>query len=304
MMDDQGSIERFVSLEDDDSSKKKTQWQNAVSELKTSASCASGVANKKKDAANAAELVRLNRACIRRFVNVFFAFYRALHLWEVKEAVPDVAASFDCGIRLHHIVAASDDFSRLSMHWDLMPAAKLNYVHDFSGFFNCISQVVYFVHLFQNHHMITQLFILCTEHSLTSSFQVIYFHNPEYERRPQERKRVVEIAKGRVEEDFDSEKKITALQILPPLLQLYPEVEVAHADEACLAHVSKGRHLWLFAGRTLYLIAPKNEDKDDETNPFSSRMRVLHSRDVAPLLKAYLDSSSSCSSVHLGRESI
>lgn len=47
---------------------------------------------------------------------------------------------FDCGIRLHHIVAASDDFSRLSMHWDLMPAAKLNYIHDFSGFFNCISQ--------------------------------------------------------------------------------------------------------------------------------------------------------------------
>jgi hypothetical protein len=57
-----------------------------------------------------------------------------------QEAVPDVEKGFDCGIRLHHIVAASDDFSRLSMHWDLMPAAKLNYIHDFSGFFNCISQ--------------------------------------------------------------------------------------------------------------------------------------------------------------------
>ena len=101
----------------------------------------------------------MNRICIRRFVNVFGAFYRMLHLWEIKHRVDlgaEAAAgdSFDCGIRIHHIVAASDDFSKLSMHWDLMPAAKLNYVHDFRGYFNCISQVV-------------------------------YFHNPEYERRMQ-----------------------------------------------------------------------------------------------------------------------
>ena len=35
-----------------------------------------------------------------------------------------------------------------------MPAAKLNYVHDFRGMYNCVSQV-------------------------------IYFHDPEYQRRPQ-----------------------------------------------------------------------------------------------------------------------
>lgn len=118
---------------------------------------------------------------------------------------------------------------------------------------------------------------------------MVYFHNPEYERRPQERKRVAEIAKGMVEED----KNITALQILPPLLQLYPEVEVAQADEACLANIPKPK--WLFAGRTLYLIAPRqcdSKDAEDDANPFSSRMRVLHSSmGVAPLLQAYLDSS-------------
>jgi len=57
---------------------------------------------------------------------------------------PPEDASFNCGIKLHHILAASDDFNKLSMYWDLMPAAKLNYVHDFRGYFNCILQVVYF----------------------------------------------------------------------------------------------------------------------------------------------------------------
>lgn len=94
--------------------------------------------------------VKLNVACLRRFVNTFLAFYRTLQLWETRETVVmpnrDVAASAtstrqDCGICLHHVVAASDEFSKLSMHWDMMPAAKLNYVHDFRGFFNCISQV-------------------------------------------------------------------------------------------------------------------------------------------------------------------
>lgn len=121
VMDDQGSIERLP----------EDQEQQRLQALRPSAS---------KDPN--AELVRLNRACVRRFVNVFFALYRALHLWEAREPVRAADSGFDCGIRLHHIVAASDDFSRLSMHWDLMPAAKLNYVHDFSGFFNCISQVL------------------------------------------------------------------------------------------------------------------------------------------------------------------
>lgn len=77
-----------------------------------------------------------------------------MHLWGAKEPVAGDRASGDLGIKIHHIVAASDDFSKMSMHWDLMPAAKLNYIHDFRGYFNCISQVV-------------------------------YFHNQEYERRPQ-----------------------------------------------------------------------------------------------------------------------
>jgi hypothetical protein len=48
----------------------------------------------------------------------------------------------DCGIKLHHIMASTDEFSKLSMHWDLMPAARLSYSHDFKGLYNCVSQVI------------------------------------------------------------------------------------------------------------------------------------------------------------------
>lgn len=86
--------------------------------------------------------VVLSRICLRRMVNSFLVLYRHMHCWEAREEVEgDGAGDADCGIKLHHILAASDDFSRLSMHWDLMPGAKLTYVHDFRGLFNCVSQV-------------------------------------------------------------------------------------------------------------------------------------------------------------------
>ena len=132
---------------------------------------------------------------------------------------------------------------------------------------------------------------------------MVYFHNPEYERRAQERKRVADVATGIVE-STDDDKKITALQILPPLLQLYPEVEVLHADDSCcltdrVIGISEGGIgpqgnfccRWMFAGRTLYLVVFSREKEDtaaEENCPFSSCMRVLHSRNVAPLLQAYL----------------
>lgn len=140
VLDDQGSIEKCgvqaVSNRPDGSVSSK--WQNAVQGLSGS-----------HDKRSGEDLVQLNRTCIRRFVNVFLSFYRSMHLWEIKQSVADSSCSTggqkqepNCGIRIHHVVAASDDFNKLSMHWDLMPAAKLNYVHDFRGYFNCISQVV------------------------------------------------------------------------------------------------------------------------------------------------------------------
>lgn len=86
--------------------------------------------------------VVLTRICIRRLVGTFLVLYRHMHCWEAKELVEEEEGDTDCGVKMHHILAASDDFSRLSMQWDLMPGAMLNYVHDFRGLFNCVSQVL------------------------------------------------------------------------------------------------------------------------------------------------------------------
>jgi hypothetical protein len=60
--------------------------------------------------------------------------YRHLHFNEHAEASPRRDNEcFDCDIKAHHLVASTDDFSGVAMHWDVMMAAKLNYIHDFPG---------------------------------------------------------------------------------------------------------------------------------------------------------------------------
>lgn len=240
--------------------------------------------------------VRMTRICVRRFVNAFFAMYRCMQAWSLRQTVPDAPTGFDCGIRIHHVVASSDDFSKISMHWDLMLGAKLNYIHDFRGYFNCISQV-------------------------------IYFHDPDYQRRPQDKKRISVISSGLVQEDPDASvapashpqqkhhhhqhqegNPINAIHMVPPLMQLYPEIEVRHADDVgdLLHRASQGKWTWLFAGHTLYLVAPPapqgaastHQAKVDATaEPIHSirNVRFLHHRHVAPLLNAYLAEQAPCS---------
>jgi hypothetical protein len=71
--------------------------------------------------------------------------YRHMHFHEHAQVSPRSSYEyFDCSIKDHHIVASTDDFSGIAMHWDIMIAAKLNYIHDFPGMFNCVSQVAYF----------------------------------------------------------------------------------------------------------------------------------------------------------------
>jgi hypothetical protein len=207
----------------------------------------------------------ITRICARRFVNIFFALYRTLQLWATAKRVPNAPDSFDCGIRIHHIVASSDDFSRLSMHWDLMPAAKLNYIHDFRGYFNCISQVV-------------------------------YFHDPEYQRRPQEKNRIAEISAGIVNVAAPDGREVDAFALTPvhivtPLMQLYPEIEVAHADDTgeLLSRASNGKWTWVFAGHTLYLAAPPPPPSQPTADRMRiGRVRIMYHKDVAALLHAYL----------------
>ena len=99
---------------------------------------------------------------------------------------------------------------------------------------------------------------------------------------------------------------IIPIQIIPPLMQLYPEVEVEYADDtnSLAKRASDGKWTWVFAGRTLYLVGPQPGSGPCSSNgssgadvllcPHSSKMRVLHSKHVAPLLATYLKESENC----------
>lgn len=87
-------------------------------------------------------IMKINRQCIRRTLGCFLLLYRHMHLAAIAHPVPP--APYDCGIRKHHMEASSDDFDLLSMRMRIPVASVLNYKQDFSGFFNHISQVVYF----------------------------------------------------------------------------------------------------------------------------------------------------------------
>lgn len=80
-------------------------------------------------------LFKLNRICLRRFISVFLIFYRHIFLYRNHSSVPPgIISGMDSSpINKHHVLASSDDFTAISMNWDLIPAAKLNYMHDFPG---------------------------------------------------------------------------------------------------------------------------------------------------------------------------
>lgn len=98
-----------------------------------------------------AEFHQMTLACLRTFLNSFFVLYRLLYL-EKKAAAAAGSAQQPCSssnarkeeIHKHHVAASTDVFYKLSMYYDLPPAARLNYRHTFSGLYNCISQPVYF----------------------------------------------------------------------------------------------------------------------------------------------------------------
>jgi hypothetical protein len=101
----------------------------------------------------------------------------------------------------------------------------------------------------------------------------------------QERKRVQEVSKGIVSDS------LPAVQIIPPIMQLYPDVEVQHADDssAIISRAYSNKWSWVFAGRSLYLVGPPLEHvlrAGDRESIYG--LRIMHHRDVYPLLEAYL----------------
>jgi hypothetical protein len=164
------------------------------------------------------EELRLNKICIRRFINVFLILFRHVKI-EMKSIIVETPLELpELLIGTHQILAASDDFGIFSMNWDLIPSAKLNYIHDFPGMYNSISQVV-------------------------------YFHNPKYERRMQIRKELEKYSSGTIE----------AVQLLPCLMQLYPEITLIYEEDVIPLPgtlSTTGAYTWLLVGKVVYLINP------------------------------------------------
>jgi hypothetical protein len=91
------------------------------------------------------DLVCMTQGAIRRILNIFLVFYRSIYIHSRATAVSPETLELPVHlIQRHHVFAGIDDFSGYSMHWDLNPATKLNYIHDFPGLFNSVSQVVYY----------------------------------------------------------------------------------------------------------------------------------------------------------------
>lgn len=108
--------------------------------------------------------------------------------------------------------------------------------------------------------------------------QVVYFHNPQYERRMQERKRVEEVSKGK--------GGIEMVQMVAPLMQLYPEILVEHEETTLFAEDGRNRDkwAWLIMGRVVYLCSPSLSCEGEEEE---SGRTIYYHPNVAVLLGIY-----------------
>lgn len=150
--------------------------------------------------------MQVTLSCLRALLDQFFVMYRLLH-WErqvqerrnvdfgflqEKQQGLGLEERGDSVIFKHHVASSTDVFYKISMYYDLHPAARLSYRHTFSGLYNCISQPV-------------------------------YYHNPEYQRRAPptlERARACNV-------DLDTLPSL--LQLFPEIVVMYDdEIPVMH----------------------------------------------------------------------------
>jgi hypothetical protein len=172
---------------------------------------------------------RLTKPAIRRMLGGFLVMFRHLYLLSLAEDVDP--EPHDCGVCKHHMEASGDDFNLLCMSMRLPVAARLNYKQDFPGMYNHVSQVV-------------------------------YFHNPQYER-------LVRVG-------LDQVSLGEPMQVLPALCQIHPEVAIAYEEDHVDLSAPTGKWMWMVLPGRVYLIGPDS--------------RVYHSENVTSLMRVYLDS--------------
>ena len=160
---------------------------------------------------DSADASRMSVMCMRRLITVLCVLYRHLDLLHRWAEPPSEANGALEEIQEFHVQSSSDLFHTLMMHSDLPPGARCLYRQDFTGFYHCVSQVV-------------------------------YFHFPSYQRRPQ-----LDLAAVRTGE--------SAIHTLAPISEMYPEINVCYEDEA----PKKGVWNWIIMGKRVYLMDPTQE---------------------------------------------
>lgn len=141
--------------------------------------------------------VQLSTACIRRAMAFFLVAFRHLHLRDVSHTLdPDEPPTTE--MHTHLLSASLDTFFSMSMYFDTPMSSCMEYRHEFTGMFNSITQVM-------------------------------YYNNPDYQRRPQ--KNFEDIVNG-----------AQPIHILPLFLQIYPTVHVVHEEDALPAGFSTPKH--------------------------------------------------------------
>jgi len=88
--------------------------------------------------------LKINLVSLRRFLCIFLILHRHIYVCERAKEIPSFDDREDVKIFPHHITGSDDVFIELSYHFSLMPAAKLNYMHEFGQMFHNVSQVAYF----------------------------------------------------------------------------------------------------------------------------------------------------------------
>ena len=86
---------------------------------------------------------KMSVLCMRRMISTLCILYRQLDLVHRWEEPPPLTADVET-IQEFHVQSSMDEFHKHMMHSDLPPAALLIYRQDFSGFYHCVSQVVFF----------------------------------------------------------------------------------------------------------------------------------------------------------------
>ena len=113
---------------------------------------------------------KINLVCIRRFLCIFLILHRHIYISENAKKVPSYQDRMDAKILTHHIAGSEDHFIKLAYHYSIMPAAKLNYMHEFGQMFHNVSQVAYF------HNPNFRLPVRCHDLEKINSGDLEYLH--------------------------------------------------------------------------------------------------------------------------------